>query len=84
MAMMITDDCIDCGACLAVCPNEAISEGSATNVPVYWIDGERCTQCVGAHDEPQCKEVCPVDCIVPNPAYKESEDQLLAKYRALH
>jgi ferredoxin len=84
MAMMITDECIDCGACLPVCPNEAINEGVATAVPVYWIDVERCTECVGAHDEPQCQEVCPVDCIVENPDYPETHEALLAKYQRLH
>lgn len=70
MAMMITDECIDCGACLPVCPDDAVIEGVATDIPVYWIDVERCTECVGAHDEPQCRDVCPVDCIVPNPDYQ--------------
>ncbi len=84
MAMMINDECIDCGACVAVCPNEAINEGAATDVPVYWIDAERCSECVGAEDSPQCIEVCPVDCIVPNPDHRETQEQLLAKYKALH
>lgn len=84
MAMMITDECIDCGACLTVCPNDAVNEGVSTDVPVYWIDAERCTECVGVYDEPQCDEVCPVECIVPNPDVPETEDELLAKYRRLH
>jgi ferredoxin len=84
MAMMITDECIDCGACLPVCPNDAVNEGLATDIPVYWIDVEKCTECVGAHDAPQCIEVCPVDCIEPNPDYEETEDELLAKYKRLH
>ena len=84
MAMMITDECIDCGACLPVCPNEAVNEGVATEVPVYWIEVERCTECVGAHAEPQCQEVCPVECIVENPDYPESQEELLAKYQQLH
>lgn len=84
MAMMITDECIDCGACLPVCPNDAVNEGVATGVPVYWIDVDRCTECVGFHDEPQCREVCPLDCIVVNPDYRESEEELLAKFERLH
>jgi ferredoxin len=84
MAMMITDECIDCGACLPVCPNDAVNEGVATDVPVYWINVERCTECVGAHDDPQCVEVCPIDCIIPNPDYTETPDELLAKYQRLH
>jgi formate hydrogenlyase subunit 6/NADH:ubiquinone oxidoreductase subunit I len=75
MAMMINNDCIDCGA---------INEGAATDVPVYWIDAERCTECVGAHEERQCIEVCPVDCILPNPDYQETQEELLAKYQRLH
>jgi formate hydrogenlyase subunit 6/NADH:ubiquinone oxidoreductase subunit I len=39
---------------------------------------------VGAHDTPQCIDVCPADCIVPDPAHAETKDQLEAKYRALH
>jgi ferredoxin len=84
MAMMITEECIDCGACLTVCPNEAINEGAATDVPVFCIDADRCTECVGAHDEKQCVEVCPVDCVVPNPDHPETDEQLLTKYKALH
>jgi len=44
----------------------------------------KCTECVGAEDEPQCKLVCPADCIVPNPDWVESQDDLLAKYHQLH
>ncbi len=84
MAMMITDECIDCGACVPVCPNEAIHEGVATDLPVFWIDVERCTECFGFHDDPQCREVCPVDCIVPNPDYHESPGELRAKFERLH
>lgn len=63
MAYMITDECILCGACEEECPNEAISEGEE----VYVIDPEKCTECVGFFDEPQCALVCPVDCCVPDP-----------------
>ncbi len=84
MAMMITDECIDCGACLPVCPNGAVNEGVATDVPVYWIDGDCCTECVGFHDVPQCQEVCPVDCVIPNPDYRETPEELQAKFERLH
>lgn len=84
MALMITEDCIDCGACLTVCPNDAINEGVATEIPVYWIDPERCTECVGAYPESQCREVCPIECIVPNPDYPETSEELRAKYELLH
>jgi len=80
MALLINQDCSNCDACVPVCPNEAIAKGD----PVYVIDALRCTECVGAHDEPQCKLVCPADCIVANPDYAESQDQLMEKYRALH
>ena len=42
------------------------------------------TECVGAEDEPQCKLVCPADCIEPNPDFAESADELQAKYASLH
>ncbi|MBK8864523.1 MAG: YfhL family 4Fe-4S dicluster ferredoxin [Betaproteobacteria bacterium] len=80
MALLINDDCTACDACKPVCPNDAISEGS----PIYVIDALRCTECVGAEDEPQCMLVCPADCIVPNPDFVESKDELLAKYQSLH
>lgn len=84
MPMMITDECIDCGACVPACPNEAVVEGEGDAVPLYWIDAERCSECMGAFDEPQCREVCPIECIEPRPDISESEDELLQKYRRLH
>lgn len=81
MALMITEGCIACGDCLTVCPNGAIQEGVATNMPVYWIDAERCTECLSRYDALQCVEACPVDCIVPNPDYIETEEELMAKVR---
>ena len=78
MALMITEECTLCDACVPVCPNEAISEGD-----LYVIDAFRCTECVGAEDEPQCKLVCPADCIEQNPEFVEDEDTLLAKYESL-
>ena len=74
------DECVDCGACEPVCPNKAISAGN----PIYVIDTMKCTECVGAEDEPQCKLVCPANCIVPNPDWTESQEDLLAKYQQLH
>jgi ferredoxin len=52
--------------------------------PVYVIDPAKCTECVGAKDEPQCKLVCPADCIVPNPDVEETPEQLQEKYHSLH
>ncbi len=79
MAMMITDECINCEVCEAECPNEAISEGDE----YYVIDPVRCTQCVGHFDTQQCVDVCPVDCIPFHPDYEETQEQLLAKYEDL-
>jgi ferredoxin len=80
MALMINEDCTACDACKPACPNEAISAGD----PMYVIDALRCTECVGAHDEPRCKLVCPAQCIVANPDFEETQDELMAKYESLH
>lgn len=79
MALMIGDDCIACDACREECPNEAIEE----NEPIYFIDPDRCTECVGYYDEPSCIAVCPVDCIVPDPNNVENTDELMFKYEQL-
>ena len=80
MALLINDACTACDACKPVCPNEASSVGD----PIYVIDSFKCTECVGAHDEQQCKLVCPADCIVVNPDFTESPEQLQEKYQSLH
>jgi ferredoxin len=80
MALMITDECINCDVCEPECPNDAISAGDE----IYVIDPDRCTECVGFYDEPQCVEVCPVDCIPKDPEHEETHDQLLAKQEKLH
>jgi len=59
MAMLISAECICCGACVPECPVDAISEGDT----LYIIDPETCVECVGYFDASQCVEVCPVDCI---------------------
>jgi ferredoxin len=76
---MITDECINCDVCEPECPNGAIAQGSE----IYVIDPAKCTECVGHFDTPQCREVCPVDCIPVNPDCVESKDALYAKYTAL-
>ena len=79
MALMITDECINCDVCEPECPNSAISMGPE----IYQIDPDRCTECVGHHDEPQCVQVCPVACIPVNPDRADTRGQLFAKYLAL-
>ena len=79
MALMITDDCINCDVCEPECPNDAIYQGE----DIYEIDADKCTECVGHFDNPQCQEVCPVDCIPLNPMRVESKDELLQKYERL-
>lgn len=114
MAIMITDECINCGACEPECPNTAIYEGGvewtyaegtglsgnvtlldgrvedaeAIKEPVsddlYYIVTDKCTECVGFHEEPQCAAVCPVDCCVPDPEHEETEEQLFKKKDLMH
>lgn len=79
MALIITDDCINCDVCEPVCPNQAISMGKE----YYVIDPLKCTECVGHFDEPQCQIVCPVACIPHDPNWVETKEQLQAKYEAL-
>ena len=110
---MITDECINCGACEPECPNTAIYEGgiewtwaggtklnevtledgtvvagTAKQKPVsdefYYIVSDKCTECNGFHEEPQCAAVCPVDCCVDDPDHRESEQELLTKKAFLH
>jgi ferredoxin len=79
MALMITDECINCDVCEPECPNAAISQGPE----IYEIDPAKCTECVGHFDTPQCREVCPVDCIPVNPDCVETKQVLLRKYEGL-
>jgi len=79
MALLITDECINCDVCEPECPNGAISMGPE----IYVIDWRRCTECVGHFDNPQCQEVCPVDCIPLDPDHVESREILLARYERL-
>lgn len=79
MALLINEDCINCGACEPECPNNAISEGDV----IYVIDPEKCTECVGHFPKSRCIEACPIDCIVPDPTHVESKEALQAKYERL-
>ena len=114
MAIKITEECINCGACEPECPNNAIYEGGvewaiadgttvtgsfvlidgtvvdantrmpALSTDIYYITPNKCTECQGFHEEPQCASVCPVDCCVPDEDYKETVDQLMKKKQLLH
>ncbi|HEY6051555.1 MAG TPA: YfhL family 4Fe-4S dicluster ferredoxin [Thermoanaerobaculia bacterium] len=81
MAMKIDENCINCGNCEPACPNQAISAGDS----IYLIASEKCTECVGAFDKPQCVEACPIEgCIAIDPAFTETQEVLLARYQSLH
>lgn len=114
MAIIITDECINCGACEPECPNTAIYEGAddwkysdgtdlagklvlpngksvnadedqePVSDEIYFIVADKCTECKGFHDEPQCAAVCPVDCCVPDEDVVETEEELLAKQSFMH
>ena len=114
MAIIITEECINCGACEPECPNNAIYDAGATwrfsdgtglkgiidfgdgtaynadeansaiSDEVYYIVPDKCTECVGFHDEPQCAAVCPVDCCVDDPDHRETEKELLNKKKFMH
>ncbi|HAN55672.1 MAG TPA: ferredoxin [Betaproteobacteria bacterium] len=77
MSLMITDECINCDVCEPECPNEAIYQGDS----IYEIDPNKCTECVGHYDAPQCVEVCPVDCIPLG--IEETHEQLMSRYLQL-
>ena len=79
MALIITDDCINCDVCEPECPNDAISMGPE----IYVINPDMCTECVGHFDEPQCQVVCPVDCIPKDDNRVETPEQLQIKYAQL-
>ena len=114
MAIIITDECINCDACISECPNHAIYEpdqewsyaedtslsGTVTlpngddadadeeRDPVsdefYFIVSDKCTECKGFHDEPQCASVCPVDCCILDEDHVETEEELLKKKAWMH
>ena len=79
MALMVTDECINCDVCEPGGPNDAISMGPE----IYGTARARGTECVGHQAEPQCRQVCPVDCIPFDPAWPESPDALMAKFLRL-
>ena len=79
MALKITDECINCDVCEPECPNNAIYEGEF----IYEINPNLCTECVGHFDEPQCQQVCPVDCIPKDDQHPETFNDLMGKYLKL-
>ncbi len=90
MAIMITDECISCNACEAECPNTAIygagvtyllggTEHAALNEEHTYIVPDKCTECVGFFDEPQCIPACPTEAIIPDAGNVETKEQLMAK-----
>jgi ferredoxin len=79
VALLITDECINCDVCEPECPNGAISQGPE----IYVINPRRCTECVGHFEAPQCVEVCPVNCIILDPRQKETREELESKYARL-
>jgi ferredoxin len=80
MATLITEECINCGACEPECPNQAISQGE----DIYVIDAQLCTECVGFHEKEACAAVCPVDCCIPDPNIVETEAVLYERAVKLH
>jgi len=80
VAVKIFEDCISCGACEPVCPNEAISPGDE----IYVVDPNKCTECYGWYEFQQCISVCPVDCIHADPDHRESVEELAAKHKRQH
>lgn len=79
MALKILEECINCDVCEPACPNQAIYQGEL----IYEINPDLCTECEGHYDEPQCIAVCPVDCIIKDPAHVETKEALLEKYKQL-
>lgn len=95
MATVITEECINCGACEPECPNTAIYEGGAQwelngdmhpaiKEDIYYIVPDKCTECVGFFDQEQCAAVCPVDCCIPDPNIPETEEVLIERAKKLH
>ena len=79
MALYITDACINCDVCEPECPNDAIYQGEL----IYEIEASKCTECVGHFKQEQCVVICPIDCILVDPNYTETQAQLQAKFTQL-
>ena len=57
MALEIIESCVNCWACVPLCPNKAIYEAA----PHFLIDADKCTECTGDFAEAQCVAVCPIE-----------------------
>jgi len=77
MANIITDECVNCGACESVCPANGISSDGDKFV----IDPSLCSECVGFYHTQQCARVCPVDCSIVDPDKVETEAELFERAR---
>jgi Fe-S-cluster-containing hydrogenase component 2 len=62
MALEIVESCVNCWACLPLCPNKAIFEAK----PTFLIDADKCTECIGDHAKAQCVEICPIEGAIVN------------------
>ncbi|GHU23409.1 hypothetical protein AGMMS50289_24320 [Betaproteobacteria bacterium] len=60
MALSITEACVNCWACVDVCPNQAVYQ----DTPVFAIDADKCTECMGEFGEAQCAAICPIECAI--------------------
>lgn len=80
MALKILKTCINCDMCEPECPNKAIYMGDS----IYQIDPEKCTECIGHYDEPQCMLCCPIDCIKSDPEHTETDQTVDEKLRKLY
>jgi len=66
MSVIIDDSCITCDACLQNCPVNAIVDdmSNPTGESRYYVQPEKCVECVGIFDDPQCAAICPsIGCI---------------------
>ncbi len=57
MAVEIVDLCVNCWACVDVCPSKAIYEAK----PHFMVDSKKCTECDGDYAQPQCASICPIE-----------------------
>ena len=68
--------------------DDTVVDADGENAPVYedyyFIVADKCTECKGFHEEPQCAAVCPVDCCLPDPEREETEEVLLERQAKLH